>query len=348
MFRRNWKEGSTPARQGHYFVVVAGRDQPALAQWTERAEVRKGKTWWEFVSDVPTEEKQPKELTLAVVRYSMATPEEVKNALKRELTLQEKIEACYKNFTNSFPRQRPNVAPPANRQVKPGQRIEVGNLREPVVLETRDDGAVVIFQHGGALYHEATGKVDIMATDWTNAFPILEATPERLTKENKLFDSFRNMHLESVLNEALSGFDDSPDYQRGYAWTEADQQKFLTSWMHGQDLGRIVLVKRKFPHHTQVLDGKQRLNTMVKFYCSEIAWNGIYFHELHRRDRNELLSRIVPVAYLSEEGMSRAELLEAFLNVNVAGVPQTEEHLAHVKALLEQERKKELEASSPR
>lgn len=352
MPNKNWKAGPVPSKQGNYLVETEERDKPFLALWAALPPPQKGKAWWEYVSEDPTKDKQPKLLSETVVRHALASAAEVSSHLARELTRQEKIEAAYTHYTKtfSFSRERARSTPPPSRQVKPGDRVEVGNLRDPIVAAVKENGAVVVIEHGGALYKEKNPQEGsaFTAFEWTSTYPLMEKMPEPITQPDRLYDSFRNMHVESLLHEALGGFDDAPDYQRGYAWTDADKQKFLTSWIEGKDIGRIVLVKRQYPLRPQVLDGKQRISTMLSFYRSELAWGNTFFHELNRRDRHRLVDRVMPTAYLDDSKMSRVELLEAFLNVNVAGVPQTEEHLAHVRALLEEARNaQEQNAASP-
>ncbi|KWT95523.1 hypothetical protein APY03_2400 [Variovorax sp. WDL1] len=135
------------------------------------------------------------------------------------------------------------------------------------------------------------------------------------------------------------GVDDSPDYQRGYAWTADDKDRYLDSLFCGRDLGRFIFVNYGYTRPAEVFDGKQRLSTLMELVQSRRAYKGIYWHEMLKRERRHVESRVVQVAEVPASKASRAELLQMFLDVNAAGVPQTEEHLNHVRRLLEAEQR---------
>lgn len=154
--------------------------------------------------------------------------------------------------------------------------------------------------------------------------------------------SFIQSDLSSLLATALSrGVIDNPDYQRGYVWTLEDKQRLIESVMAERNIGSLLFVQygyEKFGGKLEVLDGKQRLNALVEFYTGRYTYRGKFYHQLSRIDRTRFEHLRVAYAYLDGERMSRAELLEMFLEMNVAGVPQTDEHLDKVRALLATER----------
>lgn len=83
----------------------------------------------------------------------------------------------------------------------------------------------------------------------------------------------------------------------------------------------------------EILDGKQRLATIVAFHQDRFTYKGLHFSEMHPRDRMHFRSFRLQVA--TAERMTEAQRYRYFLKLNVAGEPQDPEHIAHVQRLLD-------------
>lgn len=278
--------------------------------------------------------------------YGSKSSQELKDVQAwREATAQElmahQIEVAYEGYLGTLLYPDYPHSPPPSRLVQVGDKLEVGNLRNPVVVAVKDEGRVVVFTYlssPGRLSRDNKETVECIAMPWYRVLPTKAVRAEVDLSRPPVFQgSYSNTSLQSLVAQVFQGLEDAPDFQRGYVWTDEDQQRYLDTLMHGRDLGRFILVERKYPLQTLVLDGKQRLNCLRLFYTSELAWRGVYWHELSRKDRIQATERLVQVATLKEDSYTRAELLRVFLEVNAGGVPQSPEHLAHVQALLEQE-----------
>jgi hypothetical protein len=331
-----------PARQGFYRVTLED-DSELIAEWREHTK-EAGKRWWQYVSDDPTVAKTPVPLD-GVVEFTPADKKAVEQLLRRQLTNHEKIEAAYASFmsTESLNHRTPCLVPPG-RQVGVGDALEVGLLRDVTAVALRDAGQVVIFSFRDVNHNYGNPQdlgIKYRAAHWTEVLIKRHVREDTLTLNSRMFNAYRSSTLDSVINRMLRGVDDAPDYQRGYAWSEKDKEMYLDSVFEGRELGRFIFIRRGYPLRDQVLDGKQRLNCLYEFVTSRLAYRGVYWHELSPRDRDRIENRSVQFAELHQDEFKRADFLQIFLEVNAAGVPQTEEHLAYVRSLLDAERAKE-------
>lgn len=325
-----------PARQGFYLTRNADKVK-VVAEYREY-DKKVGKAWYQHVGEKPTDEKKPK-LLEGVTAWAKATKEEIDAALKRELTTEELIEKAYKDEVSRFGTYpRYTVLPPENRKVEVGEAVELGNLADVRVEALKEDGRIIVYSYKNTKTRDNPNPVgrSYSATLWVNIVPLREQRTDVLTKESILTGSFHSSHLWALVSDVTRGLDSSPDYQRGYVWTEDDQQRYLDALMAGRDIGRFIIVERPYPLADQVLDGKQRLDCLIRFIQSEIAWRGIYFHQLSKPDRSMLDRRVVQIARLKEDHYTRADLLRVFLEVNSGGVPQSEEHLEMVRQKLKE------------
>jgi len=77
---------------------------------------------------------------------------------------------------------------------------------------------------------------------------------------------------------------------------------------------------------------------MLHLLESKFPYKGKYWHELSRKDRGEFERHPVQYSHIDGERFSRKDLIQMFLDLNAAGVPQTEEHLAKVRGMIEAEK----------
>lgn len=327
-----------PKRQGFYEVQLIEGDK-LIAEWRERDKAQ-GKVWWQHISDDPTVEKQPVLLT-GVARWRNAEKAAIEAALKREPTVAERIDAVVARHLRDVDLYDYHTAvPPANRQLKPGDALELGALKDCKVFETRNEGRLVILSYHnlrrerGAVIDEG---LDYRAVHWTEVVPTANNRTEHLVVDPLMYDGYRTSTLDSLLSRYLRGLEDSPDYQRGYVWTAEDKHRLLESLCNGREIGRFIFVSHPWPRKDEILDGKQRLTCLWEFFTSQIAYQGVYWHELSPRDRDRIEQRSIQYADLPSERYSKADLLRVFLELNAAGVPQTEEHLSKVREQLARE-----------
>ena len=331
-----------PTRQGFYEVKLADKRE-VIAEWKQPSKAEP-KQWLQYVSDDPTVEKHPVILT-GVSAWRKADADAVKLALAREQTIAEKIESAFVQFSNhSEIRVDLLGVPPANRTLKVGDAVELGHLRDCIVVAIRDEGRMLVISHRNVSRSQG---VDIdrgtayRAAHWTQLIPSSSIRSTDIVRGSVMNNAWFSTSLSELLSRVGAGLDDNPTYQRDYAWNASDKAALLDSLCNSREIGRFILVDNPHPKLTEVLDGKQRLNCIWDFFTSQIAYKGVYWHEMTQRDRNRIETRIVQIVELRSDKYTPADLMQVFLEVNAGGVPQTEEHLQKVRDALAAERAKE-------
>lgn len=322
-----------PARQGFYKARKAN-GEVVIAEWREH-EKAVGKAWWTYVTHDPTVEKIRVPLA-DVVGYMKVDDAEVARFLKRALTREERLERTYNSYAKAnglYPRVRRAV--PENRRLVVGQEVLVGQLRDAVVVALHEDGEVVIIEHSGD--KPRPGEVasrSFGAWHWMAVLPKVTPQSTRLAySPSYSVQTFLSTPIGTLVRRMYSeGVNDSPRYQRGYAWTQEDKDRFLETLFAGRPLGTFIFVRHHDGSPDEVLDGKQRLNTLLDLVMSVTPFRGVYWHEMSEADRNTVMQRAAQFADLDDKQYSPADFWDIFLDVNAAGVPQTEEHLAFARA----------------
>jgi hypothetical protein len=234
---------------------------------------------------------------------------------------------------------------PENRRLYPGDRVEIGNLEDCVVVETSDEFKYVTIEYTSIdnnYGNPIVTKGCIGEWTWMDVFPYSDDDEREFAVQRDNVVNYVNTDLEGMVNSIFNrGMVDSPDYQRGYVWTEEDKLRYVESAFKDLDLGKFIFVHDATykDYRLEVLDGKQRLSALIEFVTSQLKYKGKYFHEMSRKDRRLFKSRMVQTATIDRNTYSRTDLLNLFLEVNAAGVPQTEEHLEYVRGLLAEEAK---------
>lgn len=149
------------------------------------------------------------------------------------------------------------------------------------------------------------------------------------------------------LNSIFKYLDLNPAFQRKSVWTPADREKFITTVLEGMPCPTIFLFKRwdkrKKCHAHDVIDGKQRLETIFLFWRKLSpdkirvsrekrkkirAWVKYHnFSELSDLQQRDFWGFHIPIGYieLKDEsdgaGQGMGDLIEAFVRINTQGRP---------------------------
>lgn len=163
-----------------------------------------------------------------------------------------------------------------------------------------------------------------------------------MSKRDERTISFNNCELSSLLHYHYRGLDYSPVYQRELCWTQADKESLINSIFNNVEIGKFAIIEKPYDKNEkngyEVLDGKQRLSTLVEFYEDKFPYNGIYFSELSHKDKGHFLHYNATLGR-GNENMTLTQKMSYFLRMNVGGVPQDPAHLEKVKQMLEKESK---------
>ncbi len=258
------------------------------------------------------------------------------------LTYEERIQQAYKNKLSHCWGDVKKVPVPENRKLKVGDEVQVGNLDDCIVAWISDDQQYVVIDYTSVENNYGKPIINehqIGCWDWRDVYLLYDIiNTELFPRNNNSRNTYQNIQLGSLVNKVLSyGADDAPEYQRDYVWTNKDEINLINSIINGSDIGKFIFLKYKWPKvDAEVLDGKQRLNTLIRFITSQFKVNGLYWHEWSRFDRQRFGDHVVQYAELDAENFTEADKLRIFLQVNAAGVPQSEEHLTKIKTRLQE------------
>lgn len=138
------------------------------------------------------------------------------------------------------------------------------------------------------------------------------------------------------------GLDLDPDFQRAHVWTEAQQKDFVEFMVRGGRTGRVILFNAKGWNGSmdkvgplQLVDGKQRLNAVLRFLHDEITiFDGIPGIGPTLCSELEVLRDLECRFQFYINGLNtKAEVLTWYLQLNAGGTPHTEDELDKVRSM---------------
>lgn len=227
---------------------------------------------------------------------------------------------------------------PPSRFLKVGDKVEVGNLTDCVVcFVTLDQKFVVIdYIRVDENYGNPIKTPDIGCWPWYDVIPLTNIkTTKLMMTDCSLRHSLITTGISGLLMKVLYfGVNPTPEFQRDYVWTPQDEENLIDSVFNSRDIGKFVFLKYPYPKDMDILDGKQRLNTLVRFTTSMFPYKGYYWHEIGRLDRHQFEDHTIQYAEIDASKMTEADKCRLFLNVNAAGVPQSEDHILKIKRKL--------------
>lgn len=136
-------------------------------------------------------------------------------------------------------------------------------------------------------------------------------------------------------------------YQRGYVWTLKDKQALIDSVYAGISCGEIVVRERSWKQveielakgntevaFCDVVDGKQRVNAFADFVQNKFPDSeGYYFNDLSYYAQLKVMGSMSFGFANIDSTATDEDVIDTFLAINYAGVPQSEEHLEAIKKL---------------
>lgn len=250
------------------------------------------------------------------------------------------------------------IAPP-NRWFTVGESVRYGNLANCVIIEVIGDGQAYIIEADESGRDVVKGTRCIRAAYWCDVFKEYVVGLGNFTKPRLLGHGVTTSFSSLYFMYVHHGLVCNPAYQRGYVWTDVDRTALLDTvydhleigsfllvrnagYLHKDDVtpieyvtldGRSVSIPRNENYVTEIIDGQQRLTTLIRFMMDQFSYRGYSYSELPMGDRNHLDAFSVQYRLLESESVTEKDLLKLFLMVN-RGVAQSEEHLASVRARL--------------
>lgn len=253
-----------------------------------------------------------------------------KKKIRKELTIEELVEREKSDFQYAYctePSYRFNV----------GDSVSVGNLQDCVVESVHDGGKMYVIDYtnvdnnyGNPIITPHSKKV----FRWESVRPVTE-NKKSFIKNDDVKISFSQSDINGLIHKVLYfGVDFNPDYQRDLVWNEDDKIALLDSVFNNIDIGKFAFIHLGYnsEYGYQILDGKQRLTTLVDFYLNKFPYKGVYYNELSVRDQRWFMNRSVSVGEMYEA--SRELILKYFIMLNTTGHVVSKEHLDKVAGLL--------------
>lgn len=269
-----------------------------------------------------------------------ALKKEQKRIAEAQLAEKARIEGNFQRDIEELRRKHSHALSKPNFQYDVGEVIPVyANWDDCTVLEVLDSGEIYKVEE---LVEKTKSKV-IHYVSFLDVHPKgkTQATSNLHDKEETLSIQFYNQDLSSLKHYHYRGVDYSPSYQRGLVWNHSDKEKLIDSMMNGIEIGKFVLIELPYDNTKpyggnlyEILDGKQRLTTIIQFLENQFTYKGKLFCELSSQDQNHLMRRHFSVAIGKEDEWPLERKLKYFLKLNTGGVPQSEEHLKSVEAQL--------------
>lgn len=236
----------------------------------------------------------------------------------------------------------------------PGEEVNYGCVTHTTVLKSLENG--LLYEVNKRVEKEKKHydeTVEVVVSESTAVVPWFRLRPlssylgktdfER-NEDVRLY--YANTTIESLIHRCLSsGIDMNPEYQRGNVWTEEEKQAFLNSIFMHAEIGRFVIRSRECDANVdfdkflyEIVDGKQRLSTIIDFYLNRLAYKGAYYNELSAKDRRCFLNTNISLADM--DNATKEDALRVFLMVNQSGHPMDPAVLSNAKKLLEKRNKK--------
>lgn len=236
--------------------------------------------------------------------------------------------------------------PPSHRLLKVGDRVKIGNLKWNHVLEVFDNGKFVkiLTINPTIQYGRRVGtEFRIWHRLWTDCLPYRNSKDSlkisRKVENDDIKISYQQRQISSILLTYYSGsgIDLNPDYQRGNVWTDEQKYNLIKSIFRNIDIGKFTIIRRPFSKdldsYYEMLDGKQRLTTILEFYEDRFKYNGKFFSEMHPRDQMHF--KEYSISYAETEPLTDGQKYNYFLKLNVTGTPVDLKHIKKVERMLE-------------
>lgn len=221
-----------------------------------------------------------------------------------------------------------------------GDEVKYGSFVSSVVEQVFNDGKIYLLRCIARKnnYGNPVDYVTYRTVCWHQIRPVSNNVSNFSTKE-RVDIYFNPCTVESLLHYYYHfGIDMKPDYQREFVWETEDKENLIESIFDNADIGKFVLIHLNNAEWLdrdvsyEILDGKQRLTTLVEFFENRFPYKGKYFNDLDLIDRYTFLNHQISIGKL--DNANKKTIYTQFLRLNRTGKPMAKEHLEKVEKLL--------------
>lgn len=241
-------------------------------------------------------------------------------------------------------RKKPLSNPKFNFKIGDKVKPRTANWNFMEVLEVLDNGTIlkVLINSTRNSYGKLSEETETRYISHLDALPIDFNEESNFSITDKKQISFHNTMIQSLFSKHYYfGIDYSPVYQRELCWSQEDKENLIHSIFNNIEIGKFAFLRRPYAPKSpgyEILDGKQRLTTIIEFYEDKFSYKGKTFSELSKKDKNHFLNYNITYGD-GDENWTLEDKMEYFLKLNIMGVPQSKEHLEKVAQKLQELKK---------
>lgn len=260
-----------------------------------------------------------------------------KKQVKIELSFEEKQQAIIERQLNMFKEDYVNIPEPTYK-FNIGEQVDVGSLEDVVIDKIMVNGKIYIVDYTSVKNNYGN---PIRTPHSKQVFPWVNIRKQNNNEESFIEnDDIRVNYTQRTISSLLNhnyhfGFDINPKYQRGLVWSLEDRVALIDSIFNNIEIGKFTFIKPdNIMEMNEVLDGKQRLTTILDFYEDRFKYKGKTFSDLSWIDRNHFKN--YNISWGETENLTKEQKLRYFIKLNTTGKPMDESHINKVKNMLEE------------
>jgi len=145
--------------------------------------------------------------------------------------------------------------------------------------------------------------------------------------DRKIFTQPYDLSLQTLVEQWVSGSLELPELQREYVWDNGRASRLIESFILNIPVPPIYFAETE-DAILQIIDGHQRVRSIVRFFKNEFALSGLRvmseylrkrFHELPEREQHFLKTRSIRAIVISHESHPNMKF-EVFERLNTGGI----------------------------
>lgn len=228
-----------------------------------------------------------------------------------------------------------------------GEEVSIGNIKDAKIIESLENGKIYKVDYTSIDNNYGHPIITDHVTnywEWLDIRPLQQRSGKEFIKNEDLQLHYSPCQMTNILGKKYYfGLEMNADYQRDYVWDTKDKYNLIDSIFNNIDIGKFVFIHLEWNEHPknylyEVLDGKQRVNTITEFYENRFTYNSLFFNQLSKWEQWHFKEYHVNVAEISK--ITREQKIRYFLMLNTSGKIMDKEHLKKVENMLTERKDK--------
>jgi hypothetical protein len=244
-----------------------------------------------------------------------------------------------------------------------GEHVTLGNLKNVTIAHIYGDGIYAVeIPHPAKSDKNAPTHPERRIVKWVDIEKRVTPNTDTPFTGDYRMPNFSQSDMSSIIHmNRDNGFVMDTRFQRGYVWSQEDREALLDTIFNQGTIGSFlfnrhfgfehknsdavdefrtitgetVLIPRKDNFTVSVIDGQQRITTLINFYLDRWKYKGLYFSQLTFKDQSTFERARITYALVDEsDGWGLKDWVWLFLQSN-KGVSQSREHLAKMEEYYE-------------